>query len=353
MGGTVLRLIPGDTVPEAGARVVLHRVGRDLQGPLDSTRTGAGGRFRFRFVPDTTAVYIVSARHSDIEYFSSPVHTNRDRPDTALVLVVSDTSSEVRIEAVSRQVVIGKARADGARDVVDLISLENLSVQTRIPGDQQRPTWLMPLDPSAVGFDIGASDFSPEAVFHRDGTVEVFGPIPPGTKELLLRYVLPPGTERWPIAVADTVRDLSILIEDGALRVVGPALEAPGPQVIGGRSFRTWRARPTAADTIIIVLPAGPPAGGTMALVALVGGLALVLVAAVVAYYRRSTARAPSSGGGEDSAEVLVRRLALLDTRYAGREAEVGLEEWAQYQQRRRLLKRQLERALATGAPPS
>ena len=217
MAGTVLRIVPADSVPLPGVRVVLHQVGRNLQGPIDSSRTDPTGRFVFSFAPDTTAVYILSARHFGIEYFSTPVHTNPERRDTAIVLVVSDTSSDALIEVVSRQVVIGSPRSDGSRDVVDLITLENRTTETRVPGVSQQPTWLMPLDPSVVGFDVGATDFSPEAVFQRDGMIEVFGPIPPGSKDLLLRYLIPSGAAHWPIAVGDTVRDLSIMIEDGAL----------------------------------------------------------------------------------------------------------------------------------------
>ena len=54
----------------AGTRVVLHQVGRTLQGPLDSTRTDQRGRFQFSFRPDTSALYLLSVRHAGIEYFS-------------------------------------------------------------------------------------------------------------------------------------------------------------------------------------------------------------------------------------------------------------------------------------------
>jgi hypothetical protein len=309
-------VVPADSLPEPGVRVVLHRVGRNLQGPFDSTRTDAAGRFVFSFAPDTTAVYILSARHFGIEYFSTPVHTNPQLQDTAIVLVVSDTSSEALIEVVSRQIVIGSPRADGSRDIVDLITLENRTTTTRVPGASQRPTWTTPLSSSVLGFDVGASDFSPEAVFQRDGTVEVFGPIPPGSKELLLRYLIPSGTARWPITVGDTVRDLSILIEDGALRVIGPALEAPGPQEIGGRSFRTWRARPTPGDSITVVFPAGPPIGGTLALALLVGLMVVTLGVTGLVWHRRTAAQPIAVS--EEAVEVVLRKLATLDVLLLG-----------------------------------
>src|SRR3954467_9123507 len=76
VAGRVLLPRDADTVPVPGARVVLHRVGRDAQGPLDSVTADASGRFRFRFRADTGALYLLSARWGDVEYFAPPVHTN-------------------------------------------------------------------------------------------------------------------------------------------------------------------------------------------------------------------------------------------------------------------------------------
>jgi hypothetical protein len=54
----------------------------------------------------------------------------------------------------------------------------------------------------------------------------------------------------------------------------------------------------------------------------------------------------------DEPVEVLVRRLALLDTRYGGRQAEVPAPEWTEYQRERQLLKARLTSALARGRPP-
>ncbi len=345
VGGTIVRLTSADNVPQAGVRVVLHRVGRDFQGPVDSTLSRADGSFRFDFIPDTTAVYILSASYAGVQYFSSPVHTNPERPDTAISIVVSDTSTTARIEVVSRHVVVGAPRADGTRQVIDLVGLENPGWLTRVPGHAQRPTWSTPLSDVVIGFDVGASDFSPEAVFFRDGQVEVLGPIAPGAKELLLRYLIPARTGNLVFAFADTAREFSLLIEDTGPRVTGPMLEAPEPEVISGRAFRTWRGRPTPADTIAIAFPGAVPRSTAPLLVALVGvmGLALIVTAWRI---RRSHATAPVE---EEPVEVLVRRLALLDARYRGREAEVPASEWTAYQEGRLALKARLTRALASG----
>ena len=95
--GRLLRVMAKDTVPVPGARVVLHRVGRAVQGPVDSTMSGPRGQFTFRFVPDTAAIYLLSSGWQGIEYFSTPLHTDPTAPDTGLMVVVSDTSSTVPI----------------------------------------------------------------------------------------------------------------------------------------------------------------------------------------------------------------------------------------------------------------
>src|SRR5213076_1180259 len=65
----------GHPAPVVGIWVVLHRVGSDRAGALDSVRSDAKGNFRIRFAesgaPD--ALYFVSARHAGIAYFSSPL----------------------------------------------------------------------------------------------------------------------------------------------------------------------------------------------------------------------------------------------------------------------------------------
>ncbi|MFN8651118.1 MAG: hypothetical protein U0133_04355 [Gemmatimonadales bacterium] len=102
VSGRVLRLTAKDTLGVPAVRVILHRVGRDVRGPIDSIMAGSRGEFRFRFVPDTAAIYLLSAGWQGIQYFSPPVHTDPSAPDTGLAVVVSDTSSTAPIDVLSR-----------------------------------------------------------------------------------------------------------------------------------------------------------------------------------------------------------------------------------------------------------
>ena len=87
---------------------MLHRIGRDVQGPIDSTLSDSRGAFHFRFSPDTAAIFLLSARFAGIEYFSPPIHTDPALPDTAMVLIVSDTSSSVPVATGSRHIVVSR-----------------------------------------------------------------------------------------------------------------------------------------------------------------------------------------------------------------------------------------------------
>src|SRR5690606_20530397 len=73
VSGQVLRVVEGDSVPAASARVTLHRVGEAVQGAVDSTITGADGRFSFRARIDSGDVLLASARWHGVEYFAEPV----------------------------------------------------------------------------------------------------------------------------------------------------------------------------------------------------------------------------------------------------------------------------------------
>ena len=68
-----MRPVGADSVPVPGVRVVLHRVAQATQGPLDSALAGPDGGFRFTLRPDTAAIYLLSARHAGIEYFTTPL----------------------------------------------------------------------------------------------------------------------------------------------------------------------------------------------------------------------------------------------------------------------------------------
>jgi hypothetical protein len=338
IAGRVMRVVGTDTLPASGVLVSLHRIGRTAQGVVDSARTPAHGRFGFRVRPDSTAVFLVSARFAGIEYFSDPAQPGRD---TALALIVSDTSSAVRLELSARHVIVGRPEADG-RPVLDLITLANRSDITRVAPDTLTPTWSLRLPSGARNLEVEQGDLSPTAVEQRGDSVHVFAPIPPGRKHLMIGYRLPGDRDEFSwLAPADT---FDLLLEEEGASVRGGGLVATGPVDLSGKLLQRWTAAPPTPGTVVVRF--GPPRGaGTTLLAALVAATALVFAGLLLVLARR--ARAGSRAGvnvGPDPLEELVR----LDAAYGNREGQVPEPEWSEYLRRRAALKAAAEAALAT-----
>jgi hypothetical protein len=341
--GRVVRPEAADSVPVPGVRVVLHRVGQMEQGPVDSTVAGPGGAFRFRFRADSGAVYLLSARYRDIEYFSTPVHISATRPDTAIRLVVYDTSSTTPVTLAARHLVVPRPGEDGSRELLDLVILSNTGSRTRVAPDSLGTSWAGLLPAGSEGLEVGESDVSPDAVARRGDSLLVSGPIAPGEKQLVLQYHLPPGGRDLRLPVDSGAR-VNVLVEESGTTVSGPVAMADSQQ-IQGRSFHRWSGVPRARGFVTITLP-GLPGAGQGWLVPLVGLLALALGAATWWALRRP-AKAPIAPAPVLDPSSLVEALAELDARYAGREADTPATEWSAYQEQRARLKSELAAALA------
>lgn len=307
-----------------------------MQGPIDSAIADAGGRFRFRFRADTSALYLMSARHGGIEYFSPPVHTNPQRPDTAILLVAYDTSSTTPIAVEARHIVVPRAGPDGTRAVLDLIVLRNDGLFARVAPDSAHPSWAMALPPGTGGMEVGESDLSPDAVVREGDSVKVVAPLAPGEKQLSLEYAVAPTRGRLAFPVGPGGAPVNLLVEERDARVSGGALALADSQVIEGRSFRRWTGQVPAGGTIGVTF--GSAARPTWrVLAALVVPVAVILAVAAWRLLRR-----PSRGAPANSRDRMLDAIAALDARYAGREADTPAEEWRRYETERASLKARL-----------
>jgi hypothetical protein len=351
-----------DTIPMPGVRVTLHRVGRVEQGPVDSTVTDARGRFDFRFVPDTTAVYLLSARYAGIQYFSDPVHTNPEKPDTGLSLAVSDTSASQPLEVEARHLVVNRPGPDGSRRVVDLVVLRNPGPRTRVAGDSSAPSWSVPLPHEAIAFEVGEGELA--AAVERRGDSAVFvSPIPPGERQVVMQYALPGDASRVSVPMPGPADMINVLLEEPAARVEGGGVHAADTTTIEGKTFRRWTGKLAAPAALRLVLPS-PARAPAWTLGALVAAMATALALAAWLVLRRQPAEvaaaaipadAPrgAAGGAPSSfpvgAGALLDAIAELDARFLGREGEVGADDWARYRAERARLKAALQGALAGG----
>jgi hypothetical protein len=344
--GVVVVPRKADSIPVPRARVLLHRVGRDTQGPVDSTVADAAARFRFRFRPDTAAIYLLSTRYRGIEYFSAPLPTNPAPGDTALRLVAYDTSSTTPIAVEARHIVVPRAGPDGARAVLDLIVLRNDGLLARVAPDSLHPSWSMRLPAGAGEMQVGESDLSPEAIVRSGDSVNVLAPLAPGQKQITLEYGVTPVRGGVEFPVGTVVTPVNVLVEERDARVAGGPVALADSQVIEGRSFRRYTGQIPAGGSITVTLGGAGPAAARPVLAILVALVALCLVAAGAVVMRPRQLPAvtvPASGSSS-----LLDAIAALDARYLDRERDTPPEEWASYLARRAALKAELERALAS-----
>ena len=351
----------GDTLAVGGIRVLLHRVGEDVQGPVDSAVTTPGGAFAVRFASDTAALFLLSARYAGLEYFSSPLATDPARPDTSVVIAVADTSAAQPVTVAVRQIVITRPESDGTRAVLDLIELANPGPATRVGRDTLAPSWAMPLPAGIIEFHAGPGDAGAEAIERQGDALAVLSPIPPGPKQVLVQYAIPAGIDELTLPLADSLAQLEILVEEAGARVQGGGMALAESREVEGRTFHRWSGAPP-AGIIAIALPDTRRAA-RWTLTALVALVAAGLGAAAWLVYRRRRIAASASSASASSASAssapappatahaaaadLADAAARLDARYRGREAETPPDEWRAYQAERARLKAAIAAALA------
>jgi len=250
-----------DTVPLSNAVVVLHRMASASAGPIDSVRSDARGRYRLALRnPDSTSGYVVSVWYDSIAYFSLPLNVV-SRPavhvEDILTFPASRTGPPLRLAR--RLATISTATADGSREVLEILELENPGQATRITDDTLVPTWSGRLPGRTGQYRAGQGDVSPEAMRFRNDSVLIYAPIPPGpAKQLSFDYTLAAGARTFVMPIDQPTVEVNLLVEDTVALVIAPKLESFGVKEIEGRRFAAYRAGPLAAgERVEIRLPPG------------------------------------------------------------------------------------------------
>jgi hypothetical protein len=247
--------------PVPGRWVVLHKITMGGGGPVDSNRTDATGHWRVRVGPvDSVAIYVVSALHDGLAYFSLPLRVTARTAAAADPLVVWDTSSSGPPVLLRRRLLtIASPKTDGSREVLEILELENPSRQTRVPQDTLQPTWTGAIPAATLQFSPQQGDFSPDAIVQRGNRVELFGPIQPeGVRQLSYRYVLGGEVHSLALPIDQPTEELDVLLEDTLSAATAPGLHSAGVQAIEGRHFARYRAESLAAGAPVrIAFPAG------------------------------------------------------------------------------------------------
>lgn len=264
VSGTIVR--PGKTKmdPVSGAWIVLHRVGPDRAGPLDSIQSDSRGRYKFLYTRtgSTDAVYFVSASHDGIAYFTPPLTAAKISGEDGEIAVFDTTSGHVPVSVRGHHVVVSAVDADALRSVAEVYDLSNDSSVTRIapsddPGDA---SWRTHIFPGAANFRVTQGDIPATAVSFTNGVVSVFAPLAPGIKQLSFSYSLPADAFPLSLPLESPTGVYEVLIEEKTGTVTGPHIKEVDPVSVEERNFRRFLASDVPENSVAVIDLPAPPA---------------------------------------------------------------------------------------------
>lgn len=263
VSGRIVRPSARDIEPVSGVWVVLHRVGPDRAGPLDSVRSDSRGRYSFNYARtgSESALYFVSASYKGIAYFTPPLAEGKVSGDDGEVTVFDTTSHPVPMSVRGHHVVVSAVDANGLRSVVEVYDLSNDSSVTRIaPSDTPRDaTWQSHIAFGATNFRVSQGDIPGAAVAYANGVVSVYAPMAPGIKQLAYSYSLPAKSFPLSLPLEKETGIYEILIEEKAGTVIGPHLREMDPVTVDERNFRRFLASDMPEKSVAVIdLPAHP-----------------------------------------------------------------------------------------------
>jgi hypothetical protein len=332
-----------------GAWVVVHRIGHDRSGPLDSMRTSRTGAYsiRYRASGDEAALYIAVVSHDGIAYITSPLRLPRVSGDDALIIVYDTTSPPFPIRVAGRHFVITSPGDDGSRRVVEVYELMNDSTLT-VVGSETKPVWRAPLPAGASEFQLNPSgDISGASVRQVGAELNVFAPISPGIRQLSFSYTLPPSAFPLALPIADSVEVLEMLVQEPAATVDGAGLTEVAPVVQQGLGFRRLLSQDAKRNAVVnLTMPAhaGNFAKRTITRIASVLGVAMLLALAFVVLRRQRVPATASAAA--DPIDGMIRDLAAMDADFERRPAPSDAEHVA-FDAERTAVKARLTTALA------
>ena len=338
--------------PIANQWVVLHRVGSDRAGPLDSMRTLANGGYAFRYKTsgDSSAVYFASTTYGGVAYFTSPFRGAVVKGDDAMLTVFDTTSRPVAIKTGGHHLIIGVPQEGGRRPVGEVYDLQNDSTVTLVARDSSSPVWTTHIPSSAVGFQLNSSgELAPGAVTRAGTQVNVFVPISPGMRQVAFTYELPASAFPLSIPAERPTEVFEILIQEPSARVQAPSLREMAPVSTEGRTFRRFLAQELSGSAVVRIDV--PRIVGTERERVYVGVAITMLAAMLMAliFAARRGARRPvlaSAVHSESRSQSLIRELASLDAAFEQQQPTDDAAV-AAYRDRRAALKSELAAVLA------
>jgi hypothetical protein len=244
--------------------VVLHRVGPDSAGPLDSVRSDPRGHYSFNYTRtgSSDAIYFVSASHDGIAYFTPPLAEGKVSGNDGEITVFDTTSGRVPMSLRGHHVVVSAADANARRSIVEVYDLSNDSTLTRVAKGETPAgaTWQAHVVSGIGDFKVSQGDISAAAVSYANGVVSVFAPLAPGIKQLSFSYSLPAKSFPLKLPIETETGIYEILIEEKAGSVIAPHMKEMEPVTVDERNFRRFLGSDLPQNSVAVIdLPAPPP----------------------------------------------------------------------------------------------
>jgi hypothetical protein len=339
--GLVQRVTATGVAPLAGAWVVLHRVGRDVAAPIDSTRTDASGRFAFRYraTGDTTALYFIAGTYAGIAYFTPPLRKPVVAGGDADLLVYDTTSVPIPISVRGRHVIVTAPDTGKGRLVIEVFELSNDTSLTRVAGAPEKPTFETALPDGATDLAATDGDVPKDAVKFEAGRVRVFSPIAPGVKQFTFHYRLPLNKAPIAIPAMSPAAVLEVLVEDTQGSASGAKLKKMASVNVEGRPFRRFLAQDVPGNAVVTVLaPTQTGAVFSMRMAFVIVAIGVAMLAGLAASLMRKgplVARAHEMGDADP--DDIARKIAALDDAFEKKESPTDDERADHYEARARL----------------
>ncbi len=353
--GRVVRGMRERQPPVANQWVILHRVGRDHAGPLDSVRTTPSGAFNFQYrvSGDSDAVYFVSTSYSGVAYYTPPLRTPVVRGDDALLVVFDTTSGPVGLHIGGRHLVIGAATPAGQRPIGEVFDLQNDSTMTAVARDSLTPVWSATIPATATDFQLnGNGELAAGALTRRGTTVGLFAPVSPGIRQVAFTYNLPASAFPLSVRMDKPAGVLELLVQEPTTRVQGPGLRETPAVSAEGRTFRRFLAQDVGAGAVVRIEPPREVGGSRERVYSSVGALFVAAMVIALVFALRRRPRRVAAALKQVGSQRLVREIAELDDAFE-RATDVSGEARATYEARRASLKSELAHLLAGERPSS
>ncbi|MEP7380052.1 MAG: hypothetical protein ABI910_00115 [Gemmatimonadota bacterium] len=289
--GTVTRETLDGTRVVARELVTLHRVNARDAGAVDSVLTDARGAFNFRVsVPDSLSMYLVSARYGGIAYFSSPMPGGQS-VGPSQIIVYDTTSTDVRVQLQGRHVVVSSPNAAGVRSVIDVLEIENDTILTRVPGPDNRPTYSLLLPAGVDKVHTSQGEVSDKALEVRNGRAELFAPLSPGLRQVVLTYEV--AARAFPLAVPleHAVPVLEVLLEEPGASASSPGLVNKGAVTVDGKTFTRFLGASATDNAVVTIIGAAGTGGMTVPPWLLPLVLTVITLGAILVLARRRSPR--------------------------------------------------------------